>query len=163
MTCVRSTPRFSRPWRVVKWIGLVLIATIGSAALLSGFVKVAWTLPGHQVFQLIGGGVSWFWPRGSIKIGSSMSGGSWDVQWHAWCANLFGWRISYGVSGALTDGWFPLWVPLIVLAAPTSWAWHADRRRPGACPRCRYELTGNTTGVCPECGAQQVSQRRTRS
>lgn len=25
-------------------------------------------------------------------------------------------------------------------------------RRRGLCVRCRYDLTGNTTGVCPECG-----------
>jgi hypothetical protein len=27
------------------------------------------------------------------------------------------------------------------------------RARPGLCRRCGYDLTGNTTGVCPECGA----------
>ena len=26
------------------------------------------------------------------------------------------------------------------------------RRRQGLCPRCGYNLTGNVTGVCPECG-----------
>ena len=24
----------------------------------------------------------------------------------------------------------------------------------GQCPRCGYDLTGNTSGVCPECGGQ---------
>jgi hypothetical protein len=24
--------------------------------------------------------------------------------------------------------------------------------KPNECPRCRYDLTGNTSGVCPECG-----------
>jgi hypothetical protein len=31
------------------------------------------------------------------------------------------------------------------------------RRRAGRCPRCRYDLTGNTTGVCPECGSPAAS------
>jgi hypothetical protein len=152
MTRVHSTPRSCRPRRVVKWTGIALIATVGAAALLSGFVKVAWILPGHQVFQLIGGGISWFWPRGPFQIGSSMTGGSLDVQWHPWCANLFGWRLSYGVSGALSEGWLPLWLPLVVLAAPTAWAWRADAHGHGLCPTCRYDLAGNTTGICPECG-----------
>jgi len=28
----------------------------------------------------------------------------------------------------------------------------APRTRPGFCARCGYNLTGNTSGVCPECG-----------
>ena len=39
---------------------------------------------------------------------------------------------------------------------PTRWLWHRDRQsqriRPGCCPRCGYDLTGNTSGVCSECG-----------
>ena len=34
-------------------------------------------------------------------------------------------------------------------------AWMVSRRRrvsPGHCRKCRYDLTGNTSGVCPECG-----------
>ena len=27
-----------------------------------------------------------------------------------------------------------------------------ERMRGGLCPKCGYNLTGNTTGVCPECG-----------
>ncbi len=33
----------------------------------------------------------------------------------------------------------------------------ADRRRyvaPGLCRKCRYDLTGNVSGRCPECGAE---------
>jgi hypothetical protein len=26
--------------------------------------------------------------------------------------------------------------------------------RPGVCARCSYDLTGNVSGVCPECGAE---------
>ena len=28
------------------------------------------------------------------------------------------------------------------------------RRRRGLCLKCGYNLTGNTTGVCPECGTR---------
>lgn len=48
----------------------------------------------------------------------------------------------------------PLWAPLLAFALPTAYAHHRCRRpRPGHCPTCGYDLTGNTTGVCPECGA----------
>jgi hypothetical protein len=51
----------------------------------------------------------------------------------------------------LNTGWsFPLWpVPAtlaaVVVLVPRS------RRKPGHC-RCGYNLTGNTSGTCPECG-----------
>src|SRR5439155_82305 len=31
---------------------------------------------------------------------------------------------------------------------------HGRRRRAGTCERCGYDLVGNTTGVCPECGTK---------
>jgi hypothetical protein len=47
----------------------------------------------------------------------------------------------------------PLWIPLVVVAIPTGFLWRRNRRPPpGHCPRCRYNLTGNVSGVCPECG-----------
>ena len=48
----------------------------------------------------------------------------------------------------------PLWIPLVVVAIPTGFLWRRERRRtpPGHCPHCRYNLTGNVSGVCPECG-----------
>jgi uncharacterized paraquat-inducible protein A len=27
-----------------------------------------------------------------------------------------------------------------------------QRAKSGFCPTCRYNLTGNTSGICPECG-----------
>ncbi len=47
------------------------------------------------------------------------------------------------------------WVPIPILAAyPMVFLISALRRRtrPGHCPKCSYNLTGNTSGVCPECG-----------
>ena len=48
--------------------------------------------------------------------------------------------------------WVPLWIPFLLIAIPTVIAWRRDRRpKPGHC-RCGYDLTGNVSGVCPECG-----------
>ena len=49
---------------------------------------------------------------------------------------------------------FPAWAitaPLFLLGLPTV---RRLRRRPlpGCCHACGYDLTGNTSGVCPECG-----------
>ncbi len=48
----------------------------------------------------------------------------------------------------------PIWLLLIPPGGLTTAIWLRDRRMtPGACRRCGYDLTGNVSGVCPECGA----------
>ena len=48
-----------------------------------------------------------------------------------------------------------LWIPLFVFAIPTALLWYRARRRyaPGHCQHCGYDLTGNVSGRCSECGA----------
>lgn len=58
----------------------------------------------------------------------------------------------------------PIWVltaffgvPALVRFFPAERVYHRIRRRisrhrPGICPTCSYDLTGNASGVCPECG-----------
>ena len=47
----------------------------------------------------------------------------------------------------------PLWILFVVVTVPTFILWRRDRRHPrGHCQRCGYDLTGNVSGRCPECG-----------
>ena len=47
----------------------------------------------------------------------------------------------------------PLPPVIVVLAAGTAFLWYHDRRiPPGHCKKCGYNLTGNVSGICPECG-----------
>jgi hypothetical protein len=49
---------------------------------------------------------------------------------------------------------FPLYLPFLLVAVPTFLVWwKRPRRRRGHCPQCNYDLTGNVSGTCPECGA----------
>jgi hypothetical protein len=56
----------------------------------------------------------------------------------------------------------PLWFVFAVWSVlPLRWWWlwrgrwrREWRIRQGRCGRCGYDLTGNTSGVCPECGAK---------
>jgi hypothetical protein len=54
----------------------------------------------------------------------------------------------------------PLWAVIALTAIlPVAWGTlrSAERRR-GGCPTCGYNLTGNTSGVCPECGTPVVGK-----
>lgn len=48
----------------------------------------------------------------------------------------------------------PLWIPLVLVAMPTVILWTHDHRPIPlqCCTSCGYNLTGNTSGTCPECG-----------
>jgi hypothetical protein len=47
----------------------------------------------------------------------------------------------------------PLHVLLLMSIVPTGLLWWRDRfTPPGCCPHCGYDLTGNVSGRCPECG-----------
>jgi hypothetical protein len=51
----------------------------------------------------------------------------------------------------------PAWLPTFALAAPPTLWWTGHRRRrkretTDVCVQCGYDLTGNVSGVCPECG-----------
>ncbi len=47
----------------------------------------------------------------------------------------------------------PFWTLLLVVGVPTLILWYRDRPPPaGYCVKCGYDLTGNTSGICPECG-----------
>ena len=48
----------------------------------------------------------------------------------------------------------PFWIPVLVFGAATALLWYMDRRRvpSGHCRKCGYDLTGNVSGRCPECG-----------
>ncbi len=79
----------------------------------------------------------------------------------SWGREVFGWRglylFDFVVSGSSGHLLFPAWVPVCafgfagwLLARPSIREWR--RRSAGLCGGCGYDLTGNTSGRCPECG-----------
>jgi hypothetical protein len=49
---------------------------------------------------------------------------------------------------------FPIVIPLCVVAAASVLLFYraSHRPKPGFCDNCGYNLTGNVSGICPECG-----------
>ena len=66
---------------------------------------------------------------------------------------------SYTSPNITARAWaIPLWAPMLALVAVPSarFLMHRIRgrlARAGQCPSCGYNLTGNVSGVCPECGS----------
>ena len=65
-------------------------------------------------------------------------------------------------------------VPIAFACLPTLWliqkAWPFqqdelahERRRKGQCLRCGYSLTGNTSGICPECGRPILAKEQVKT
>jgi len=60
------------------------------------------------------------------------------------------------------------WIVWATSVLPVLWisiflrAWRKNRRRAraGRCARCRYDLTGNVSGICPECGSRIARMHR---
>lgn len=48
----------------------------------------------------------------------------------------------------------PLWIPFLLVTIPAGFIGWVDRRRipSHCCQKCGYDLTGNMSGICPECG-----------
>ncbi|UCG16963.1 MAG: hypothetical protein JSV19_02800 [Phycisphaerales bacterium] len=154
---------------MLKWVGLVGCVVIMAAWGVSTVWAFSWTWPegaGIRQCGLFYGFISFASLQGPAAPTSMMQG--WEVE-----------RISTddvpanGISahGLVIRGliprspgilrrpggsnalFIPLWMPLILFAIPTAILWYRDRRPPtGHCQTCAYNLTGNVTGVCPECG-----------
>ncbi|MCO6438475.1 MAG: hypothetical protein J5J06_15400 [Phycisphaerae bacterium] len=60
--------------------------------------------------------------------------------------------VPYSSRSVYAPVWFVLAVGLLPLLLPVALEIRRRRIPPGHCRKCRYDLTGNTSGVCPECG-----------
>ena len=160
--------RLSRKLRVCKWIGTVGCVLIAAEFVVSGswLFFGRWT-PGMDVVRgkafvqtadfnsyvvrLYRG----YFDLSRDVVNNTCNATQWEVyggnsEWFVFHEGLLP-RLSYwGHPGLL----LPLWLPFLALLLPTLWLWRRDRRkpRPGFCPVCDYNLTGNTTARCPECG-----------
>ncbi|MBN1343423.1 MAG: hypothetical protein JXQ73_12120 [Phycisphaerae bacterium] len=71
-----------------------------------------------------------------------------------WWFDFHRWTFRLGSTQWACDAVaIPLWLPFLLGAIPAAYLWHRDRRiPPGHCQHCGYNLTANTSGLCPECG-----------
>lgn len=158
MSMVRDQ-RGRRIRSAVRWAGLALSVILAALWAFSthSAVRRYQSVPGagFRVWLLSGGSILWFCDTDpATPIASPLI--QWDVYRREGEAEPVRWRPGYESFGppAFRVVWLPLWVPLVLVGAPTARLWHQRRRpRAGHCG-CGYSLAGIAPGVpCPECGA----------
>lgn len=153
-----------RSWtrRVLKWVGTVYCFVIAVTVVASFRWRIEWV--NHKdgyLLQSAFGSVAVYWRVGTAPSNDAEPGrwriaGPWDATW----SQLWQWWLEYGLlpmTAAVPSDRLvrlPLWPLLLFGAIPTVLMWHRDRSiPPGRCKHCGYDLTGNVSGRCPECGA----------
>lgn len=175
---------FSDRWRVVKWVGVGLSLLIFVAWALSLCLRFEHVSVGKQVGPTTGvwGGrptttlyevYNWstYW------LGAGYAGYA-DTShlsqprplprgWSVGRPHSLFWKPQIRWRQSIAGGGYrhillPLWIPFLLIAIPTGLLWYLDRRRilPGHCQKCGYNLTGNVSGICPECGVKIGDQVR---
>ncbi len=142
----RMPPRH-RVRRVSKWISLAVCVALLAAAVVAqwwhiGYVRqsvMAVLLP-NDIFIAWIGDAAFLSPTPGLHVQQRI-----DDQ-------LF----SFSTTGSSRHSLFrlPHWLLLGAAAGMTGFLFLIDHRRilPGHCQSCGYNLTGNVSGVCPECG-----------
>lgn len=142
----------SPKWRRwLKWGGTAACLVILTTFLVSIRYVVFWN-PGrqHQLVLIPGAAGACWWTSGSIPNGPYGMPG-----WYVFDApDGPRWWFHYYADSRSHSFMVPLWIPFLLVGIPMAFLWWHDRRRvpPGHCQHCGYDLTGNASGVCPECG-----------
>ena len=166
------TRKPSRLRRWLKWVGLAASIVLVVAWLVSLQWGVAyhartWGLGidrGEIAFAIDGVGRAF---TTSIEMGRALGRRGVQSQWNSavgrWesvpCWELYepaahSWNVAASIGPRGVTVFVAFWIPLALVGVPTAFLWYRDRRPPpGRCQQCGYDLTGNVSGVCPECGA----------
>jgi hypothetical protein len=149
--------RRSRTRRILKWVGMVGCLVIAVAFFGSGWWAVMLALPlqsnGHPEVGFLSGCFC-------VLYDERNSHGSPSFSWSTYTSpfrNQPRYYIDFSISGLSSSPLHgvavPLWLLWVAFAIPTAFLWYRDRRPPrGHCRSCGYNLTGNESGTCPECG-----------
>ena len=129
------------------WTGTTLCVLIAAVFVASGWWQVAVGIPARGVIGIRGGCV---WPNPSNPSGVYFHNDGW-YRWNRWILHAGpSWNpLRFPLV------MFPLYVVFATVAIPTFLLWRFGPKpvKPGHC-RCGYNLTGNTSGVCSECGVE---------
>ncbi len=153
----------SRILSLLKWV-CVLVCALSIVALAASLWVVVWWNDSHFVprFRIYSGCVrvlpdlGWNWvpydtydPRPGWHVDVLQPPERARFARFVWLPRL---EPEYGFGGPRVT--VPLWTPILAFGIPAACLSASHRRRPagGHCVECGYNLTGNVSGRCPECG-----------
>ncbi len=142
---------------------IVPAAMVLTAAARDELWKMSWVyLLGEHVFSWWLIGRNWPFAKGSFSAGlQGRRLAGWVIS-----GTLLNVTIELSMLFSLGFGWWSVVIAAGAMAVFIA-ALHVVGRRPslrwrfagaGVCAHCGYSLAGNTTGVCPECGAAAEAQ-----
>lgn len=147
----------SRIRRIAKWSGfgacVFIVAAWGISLWYRGYARLWW----HSYGSIANGFVNLQVRRDKIICPAKPG-----IYRHRNAGVGLGFPRMRGFSTQVTDISVPLWLFLLGGAMPTGILFYLDRRRipPGHCLTCGYDLTGNVSGICPECGTNTGASSR---
>lgn len=150
-------PKRSHSRRTLKRIGMLLTIMAGLVVLVSGMRSLIWVPRSGSFYGFLAMGelgIFFARPGTNSKPAFIMQlAPGWTTSNGYFAMGFFRHPdISASVIGVFVAA--PLWLPVLMVVVPTAFLWVRDRplQRRGFCSNCGYDLTGNVSGVCPECG-----------
>lgn len=131
------------------WSGGALTTVLLIAAVCPWRVGIPWVFPGGGSVTLL--------PRGIVVSSMSCPPPGYNVPFNGFVNGAWP-RVETTAFG--TSAVIPFWTMSIAVGAPTVLLarWNRKPRTLNSCHLCGYDLTGNVSGKCSECGIQVAPQ-----
>ena len=139
---------------IAKWCGAGFCVVTLLATASSVFWTIRCTSANHSV-TLSRGAVEHLWRPPAVRdyIAPLCEFQSLKSEWERNRCNQIRWVCGLEDYEGVCWTIIPLWIPLCAAIPPTLWLWLRRRHhKEGHCRSCGYDLTGNLSGRCPECG-----------
>ncbi len=136
---------------VIRWTGVSISVLLGGAWWVSSENRFTYSTRHHTYSAN-----RWVWEleAGRIKATCKYRGTNVSVRPSPPLPTKMAWwpDVEFEFSGSHI--YMPIWMLLLPLAAMTFLLWRYNPRSTGQCVSCGYDLTGNVSGTCPECGTE---------